>query len=283
MTAYKVTLKPGGIARRDVDLGIKLQKQPTDSASSGGAGSGSSTPSLEVRIIHPVSMTGASVSIAGPNGFTDTITETTIYDPASVGEYSFTAAAVAGHSVGIFDTPSVVLEGEKTCVFIIYAVAGGGGGGDCTPTCPINPIKFIPIGTSPSIPILDFTDITKIPDVEFSENYDPGHQIYGNSYQIYGRFFGEICCDQTVYFYVSSSRGGSFPTAVDCESLVVGNTFVVNLSITVYAVLPPGENVVGQVSISYRVYDPGINEGDLTLFCNGTQSFDLNIIVSEGD
>jgi hypothetical protein len=264
LSSYKVTLVPGGVSGKDVGVGINMVKVPSlEAAASGSSNVVATSTSLEVTIIHPSGMVGASIQINGPGGFDQTIAETTLFDPIIAGDYTIVAAAVSGHNVRVFSSPATVPDPGKTCAFVIYDVQGdGGGGGDCTSTCPLDGLRWIPLGTPPSIDISFPNDIENIRDSEFTESYPLGERpngtneiiaIEGQVYTLYGRFFGAICPGDVVSWFGGS--GGQIPdvennsaTSIYTDTRSFGRTVWMNILVQRAAnVLLPSIILLGYV------------------------------------
>ena len=230
MSSYKVVLKPGGVGGRNVGVGIKLAKKPLLSPEEIAALSAvvPVSTSLEVTVIYPVGMIGASVQITGPDAFDQTIVNTMMFDAITAGDYIIVAAAVAGHTVRVFTSPKSVPQGGKTCAMVIYDLAGTGGGGDCTPTCPIDCIKFTPNLAEPSIGFNPIT-LDDIPDSDFTEFLQFDNTIFGNRLQVYGRFQGQICSNTTLAFtssFAPNLGGNANGHVLQVVSLGARKTFV---------------------------------------------------------
>jgi hypothetical protein len=202
LSSYKITLKPGGVSGRNVGVGVRLQKKAVSvTGDTGTALEVVPAPTvLEVTIIHPIAVTTQSVQITGPDAFDQTITESTEITPIAAGDYVITAAPVTGYAARVFTSPATVIDAEKTCAFVIYdANQTGGGGGDCTPTCPVDGLRFLPLGTDPSFgQSINAFDLMSIPDAAFTVDantifdaqIEPGST---GAYTVYCRFFGTVC------------------------------------------------------------------------------------------
>ena len=132
MSSYKVVLKPGGVGGRNVGVGIKLAKKSLLSPAEIAALSAvvPVSTSLDVTVIYPVGMIGASVQITGPDAFDQTIVNTMMFDSITAGDYTIVAAPVTGHTARVFSSPITVADQKKVCSLVLYDVTGTGGGGD---------------------------------------------------------------------------------------------------------------------------------------------------------
>lgn len=265
MSSYKVVLKPGGVGGRNVGVGIKLAKKPLLSPEEIAALSAvvPVSTSLEVTVIYPVGMIGASVRITGPDAFDQTIVNTMMFDAIAAGDYIIVAAAVAGHTVRVFTSPKSVPQGRKTCAMVIYDLAGtGGGGGNCTPACDTGTdLRWIPPGTVPSPDpyadfILEANEIVNLPNALFTTDLS---SIAGVTYPMannvseifYGRYFGTVCPGdilnwevQGIDFSGDFQASGSYAGATLPTFYTFGNTIVVQSnSILISGVAPtPGSD-----------------------------------------
>ena len=235
MSSYKIVLKPGGVGGRNVGVGITMAKKPLLSAEEIAALSAvvPVSTSLEVTVIYPVGMTGASVRITGPDAFDQTIVNTMMFDAITAGDYIIVAAAVAGHTVRVFTSPKSVPQGGKTCAMVIYDLAGTGGGGDCTPTC--LGVRWIPVGN-----LIDWAhsvaELDLLPDSVFTEDYT-GLVIdlsgVSNGY-LAARFIGQQCPASRLiasgqYQGVQTDQNGY--ANIQANTIVVGRTFVALLAL----------------------------------------------------
>lgn len=230
-----MTFVPGGIKRRDIGIGVKMNKKSSGNESGSSGDGTSSETGLKVVIVVPVGLTTQSVDVTGPNGFSATITESTDFNDAAPGEYVITPDAIAGYIERVFYSPSTVLNGQQTTAFVIYDSEGNGGGGDCTPTCPINGLRWVVPGTLPSI---DYTvnfpfSLDAIPDSDFTTDPDLFLLSIGQNEtkSFFVRYFGNICPGDFVDWSVNHSNAvGDNASALSIYAKSFGRTFLVEAS-----------------------------------------------------
>lgn len=264
MSSYKVVLKPGGVGGRNVGVGLKLQRIPRNVPLAGPNDPvAPASTKLDVSIVYPTGMTGHTVTINGPNGFSETISADTTFTPIAAGEYSISAAAVSGHTVRIFTSPTTVPDGATECVLVVYDVEGtGGGGGDCTPTCV--GFRWIPINQTVTW-TNNIAELDLLPDSMFTEDYsniltDLGG--LGTVVFLAARFMGQVCqTSRLVSFggYQGSQSDQNGYASINANALVIGRTLFASLSLARPSVGTAGTHNAGIYSMGGYLAHPDVN------------------------